>query len=83
VKKKTAFLKIPLSIKLFCSSVLSILIFTIPLFFLVNQSLKDLGQFADTANTRQIKQMANQYLAGMAREKARKYDEMFLHYQTP
>ncbi|WP_024333633.1 HAMP domain-containing protein [Desulfotignum balticum] len=82
VKKKTAFLKIPLSIKLFCSSVLSILIFTIPLFFLVNQSLKDLGQFADTANTRQIKQMANQYLAGMAREKARKYDEIFLHYQT-
>jgi signal transduction histidine kinase len=52
------------------------------LFFLVNQSLKDLGQFADTANTRQIKLMANQYLAGMAREKARKYDEMFLHYQT-
>jgi len=82
VKKIPFFLKIPLSIKLFCSSVLSILIFTIPLFFLVNQSLKDLGQFADTANTRQIKQMANQYLAGMAREKARKYDELFLHYQT-
>jgi signal transduction histidine kinase len=82
VKTNTFFLRIPLSIKLFCSSVLSILIFTIPLFFLVNQSLKDLGQFANNANTRQIKQMANQYLAGMARENARKYDEIFLHYQT-
>lgn len=81
-KNKTFFLKIPISIKLFCSSVLSILIFTIPLFFLANQSLKNLGQFADTANTRQIKQMANQYLAAMAWEKARTYDEMFLHYQS-
>ena len=71
-----------ISLKLFCSSVLSILIFTIPLFFLVNQSLKDLGQFADTANTRQIKQLATQFLAAMAHEKARKYDEMFLHCQT-
>ncbi len=80
--KKPFFSRIPISIKLFCSSVISILILTIPLFFLVNQSLKNLGQFADTANTRQIKQMADQYLASMAREKARKYDETFSHYQT-
>ncbi len=82
VEKNTFFKKIPLSIKLFSSSVIYILILTTLLFFLVNQSLKNLGQFADIANTRQIKQMANQYLAGMAQEKARKYDEMFLHYQT-
>jgi signal transduction histidine kinase len=81
-KNKTFFLKIPISIKLFCSSVISILIFSIPLFFLVNQSLKNLGQFSDTANTRQIKQMATQYLASMAREKALKYDEIFSHCQS-
>ncbi|MEX1313062.1 MAG: ATP-binding protein [Desulfotignum sp.] len=81
-RNKTFSFKTRISLKLFCSSVLSILIFTIPLFFLVNQSLKDLGQFADTANTRQIKQMANQFLAAMAHEKAQKYDEMFLHSQT-
>jgi|GEM_PF-633321 signal transduction histidine kinase len=74
--------KTRVSLKLLCSSFLSILIFTIPLFFLVNQSLKDLGQFADSANSRQIRQMANQFLTSMARETARKYDEMFLGHQT-
>ncbi len=81
-KNKTFTFKTPISLKLFCSSFLSILIFTIPLFFLVNQSLKDLGQFADSANTRQIKQMATQFLAAMAHETARKYDELFLRHQT-
>ncbi len=81
-RKNTFFKKIPLSIKLFSSSVIYILILTTLLFFLVIQSLENLGQFADIANTRQIKQMANQYLASMAREKAQKYDELFLHYQT-
>jgi signal transduction histidine kinase len=74
--------KTRISLKLFCSSVLSILIFTVPLFFLVNQSLKGLGHFADSANTRQIRQMANQFLTSMARETALKYDEMFLRHQT-
>jgi signal transduction histidine kinase len=81
-QKKTHPIKTRISLKLYCSSVLSTLIFTIPLFFLVHYSLKNFGEFADTANTRQIRQIANQFLASMAREKARKYDEIFLHTQT-
>jgi len=75
-------IKTHISLKLFFSSVLSILVFTVLLFFLVKQSLKDLGQFSESANTQQIKQIASQFLASMAREKARKYDEIFLHCQT-
>ncbi len=82
LQNKTLSIKTRISLKLFCTSVLSILIFTIPLFFLVNHALKNLGRFADTANTRQIKQIASQFLTSMAREKARKYDEIFLHGQT-
>ena len=81
-QKKPFPIKTHISLKLFFSSVLSILVFTVLLFFLVKQSLIDLGQFAKTANTQQIKQIANQFLASMAREKARKYDEIFLHCQT-
>jgi signal transduction histidine kinase len=75
-------IKTQISLKLFFSSVLSILVFTVLLFFLVKQSLIDLGQFSETANTQQIKQISNQFLASMAREKSRKYDEIFLHCQT-
>jgi signal transduction histidine kinase len=72
----------PVSIKLFLFSLFTILIFTILLFFLVNHSLKNLGRFADTANSRQITRMANEYLTAMAREKANKYDEIFLRIKT-
>lgn len=75
-------MKTQISLKLFFSSVLTILVFTVLLFFLVKQSLKDLGQFAESANTRQIRQMADQFLASMARETAGKYDEIFLGHQT-
>ncbi|HSL61042.1 MAG TPA: ATP-binding protein [Desulfotignum sp.] len=70
------------SFKLFLFFLLAILIFTIPVFFLVNHSLKNLGQFADSVNTRQIRQMANDFLAAMARDKAQKYDEIFLRIKT-
>jgi signal transduction histidine kinase len=79
VEKETPIsLYTPVSIKLFLFSLFTILIFTILLFFLVNHSLKNLGQFADKANSRQITRMANEYLTAMAREKAKKYDEIFL-----
>ena len=79
-KNKT--IETPVSIKLFLFFLSAILIFTIPLFFLVNHSLKNLGQFADSVNTRQIRHMANDFLAAMARDKAQKYDEIFLHIKT-
>ncbi len=80
-QKKTHPIKTRISLKLYCSSVLSTLIFTIRSFS-GSLLIKNFGEFADTANTRQIRQIANQFLASMAREKARKYDEIFLHTQT-
>ncbi|MCF8112755.1 MAG: hypothetical protein K9K21_02755 [Desulfotignum sp.] len=72
----------PISVKLFAFFFISMLIAIIPLFFLAHHSIKKLGRFADTANTRQIRKMADDYLTAMAREKAQKYDELFLRIKT-
>ncbi|MDD9302911.1 MAG: cache domain-containing protein [Desulfobacter sp.] len=77
-------MKIKLSIanKLFLFSVIALTIVMIPLFFLTNQALKDLGNFADKANTRQIRDISKIFLMEITREKVKKFNEKALRYQA-
>lgn len=75
-------IKLSIAGKLFVFSVVAAFIVIIPLFLMANQALKDFGNFADTANTRQIKKTSETYLMALTREKVGRFNQQLLRYKT-
>ncbi|MCF6246359.1 MAG: HAMP domain-containing protein [Desulfobacula sp.] len=70
-------MRISLSKKLFIFIFISLAFIILPLFFIARASLNQFGSYAYDVNEKQIKKSSRFYMASIAEEQAKTYDEIF------